>query len=368
VARRRAPSRSTTPLLVGGALAACTGTALLGHAGAGPSLDLTRVLASTAHLLAATTWAGALTCLGLLLVLPAWRPGLGAGELRGLLRSFALPAAACVTVMAVTGVYLASDVVGSVDAALRTFYGRTLLVKLALVSCTALLALVNHRHVRSRHDLDTPRRTVAAEAALALAVVAVTAVLTSGQPATEPALVRSDVVATPGPVARQVEDLEQSVSLRPNRPGRNVAVVDVFDSRRPAPAQILGVDVGIGTSTPVPATALEDGHWTSGAVDAAGGSTSITVVVHRAGSPDVASRTPWTVGEAPGRTHAALVSTAPVRAGLRLLAGLLGAVAVVLWGTVLLGLRRRARRAAGTVVSPAPLAAEPVPSSAGDTR
>ena len=195
-----------------------------------------------------------------------------------------------------------------------------------------------------------------------------TAVLTSGQPATEPALVRDDVVATPGPVAGQVQDLEQSVSLRPNRPGRNVAVVDVFDSRRPAPAPILGVDVGIGTSTPVPATALEDGHWTSGAVDAAAGATSITVVVHRAGVPDVTSRTPWTVGEASGQTHPALVSTAPVRSGLRLLAALLGAVAVALWGVVLLGRRRRSHRAPAVVVSPLPCAPEPVPSRAEDRR
>ncbi|QWZ09061.1 hypothetical protein KRR39_04355 [Nocardioides panacis] len=158
------------------------------------------------------------------------------------------------------------------------------------------------------------------------------------------------------------------MSLRPNRPGRNVAVVDVFDSRRPAPAPILGVDVGTGTSTPVPATALEDGHWTSPALDAATGSTTITVVVHRAGVPDVTSRTPWTVGETPGRTHAALVSTAPARAGLRLLAGLLGAAAVALWGTVLLGPRRRARRTADAVVGLAPRTADPVPTRAGDIR
>ena len=49
------------------------------------------------------------------------------------LRRFARPAVACLAVTAVTGVFLASDTIGSVDAALRTTYGRSFLLKLLLV-------------------------------------------------------------------------------------------------------------------------------------------------------------------------------------------------------------------------------------------
>jgi copper transport protein len=43
------------------------------------------------------------------------------------LRSVGLPAAACISAVIVAGVYLTGSVVGSVDAALVTFYGSTLL-------------------------------------------------------------------------------------------------------------------------------------------------------------------------------------------------------------------------------------------------
>ena len=50
------------------------------------------------------------------------------------LRRFARPAFACLAVAAVTGTFLAGDTIGSVDAALRTTYGRSLLLKLLLVA------------------------------------------------------------------------------------------------------------------------------------------------------------------------------------------------------------------------------------------
>ncbi len=339
---RRVAPRARRLLLVAGAACATAGTALLGHAGAGTRLDPTRVVATAAHLAAALTWAGAVAVLALAVVLPGWRRPGGTVQLRAALRRFGLPAAACVTVMVVTGVLLASDVVGSVDAALRTFYGRTMLVKLALAGAAGLSAVANHRHVRGARDLDLPRRTVGAEALLVLGVLAATAVLTSSQPATEHQLVRDADVASPGPVAGQVGDLQESAGLRPNRPGRNVAIVDVFDTRRPAPAPILGVDVAIGTAAPVAAAPLSDGHWSAPVSDVASGGTRLTVTVHRQGVPDVVSHQRWVVGADPGATLPAVVSTAPVRSPLRLLAGALAVLCLLGWATALGARRRRA--------------------------
>ena len=338
--RTTAP-RSSRHLLVAGATAACLGEALLGHAGA--SGHLLRVVATAAHLAAATTWVGALAVLTLTATLPGWRDRSGTEDVRALLRRFARPAAACVSVMVVTGVLLASDVLGSVDAALRTLYGRALLAKLALAALAGTLALANHLRVRGRRDLEAPRASLTAEALVAVTVLAATAVLTSGQPATEPQLVRDAVAGTPGPVAGQVADLQEVVGLRPNRPGRSLAVVDVFDTRRPAPAPVHGVDVTLPGGRPAPATALADGHWSVPVVLPHAGATTVTVTVHRPGLPDVTSTTAWTVAAGP-RTSAPLVSDAPLAGPLRRAAGALAALVALAWLVVAVrGRRSRSR-------------------------
>jgi copper transport protein len=176
--------RSSRPLLLAGGALTCTGTALLGHAGAG-ALSVTRVLATAAHLAAALTWAGALICL--VVLVHARRPGTPADvSWVAVLRAFALPASACVSVMVVTGLYLSSHVVASVDAAVSTFYGRTLLLKVTVAAVAGALALTNHRRLRVGQEPEPPRRTLLAEAAAVVMVVVATAVLTSAQPASVP--------------------------------------------------------------------------------------------------------------------------------------------------------------------------------------
>ena len=58
--------------------------------------------------------------------------------------------------MVVTGVYLSSEVVGSVDAAISTIYGRTLLLKVALAAVAGALALVNTVRLRRRQPALHP--------------------------------------------------------------------------------------------------------------------------------------------------------------------------------------------------------------------
>ena len=182
-------------LLLGGGTLSCLGTALLGHAGAGVTLSTTRVLATACHLGAGLTWAGAVVCLALVLAMrtdPSREVTWAAT-----LRSFAVPAAACVSLVVVSGLYLSSHVVASVDAALTTFYGRTLLVKVGLVGVAGLVGLVNHRRVRG-HGAGPLRRTLAVEAVVLVTVVAATAVLTSAQPAMGPESAHPDQAAPLG--------------------------------------------------------------------------------------------------------------------------------------------------------------------------
>ncbi len=335
-----APRRAA--LLLVGAAATCLATASLGHAGAG-AFRPTRLLADAAHLAATLTWAGAVICLAVGLLVHR-SPGEGPA-LRRALHAFAVPAAACLSVAAVTGLYLSSTVVGSVDAALLTFYGRTLLGKLLVVGAAAGLGLVNH--LRLRHDpVDRlPRHTVPTEAAAIVGVVLLTAVLISGQPATEPGLVRPTHAADAGPVNRQVEDLQIAAGLRPNRVGRSVVVVDVFDTRRPSPAPITGVEVSVGAAPAVVTTSIGDGHWSSPVAVTSPGRTALLVTVHREHLPDVTGRFGWTVD--PGVVpRPVLVSQAPLGPWLRG-AAVLG-VLLLLLGWSVAGVRAvralRARR------------------------
>jgi copper transport protein len=341
--------------LPAGAALACLGTALLGHSGTGTSPHLTRVAASAAHVGAATTWSGCVVILAV--VLAPWGRAGGASleSARVVLRRFGPPAAVCVAVMVVTGVYLSSEVVGSVDAALLTVYGRTLLLKLALAGVAGALALVNTVRLRRRGPRSTPRRTVLAEAVAALGVLALAAVLTSGQPAMEPQLVRSTTRATDGLVDRKVADLQETLSIRPNRPGPNVVLVDVFNTRRPAPSPVRQVVVSLTSASgqegpSLRAEPLPDGRWSVNTDLASTGAVRVHVTAMRRGLPDTTTTYGWTVGGAPSPTRPAVVSTAPVGPLLRLAAVLL-ALALLGAGLLTPQVRDGARRAGARVVA-----------------
>ncbi|HEY0693975.1 MAG TPA: copper resistance protein CopC [Kribbella sp.] len=312
------PSRLRASGIVVGAGLVGVGSALLGHSGAGQTLSLTRVAADALHVVSAGTWAGALF-FGLLLVIPAAR---GTRErlpdALAVLRSFGLPAAACISAVIVTGVYLSSSVVGSVDAALVTFYGRTLLLKVAVVAAIGLLGLLHHARVRRTAGKAWRSRTVVVEAALAVVALGLSAVITSGQPALEPQLVQ-DPQAKVVPIQdSRVADLQQALAIRPNLPGRNLVLVDVFDTRRPAPAPIRGVTVGVldadGTSSaPVAADRLADGRWSAPVVLNSSGAARIVVTVQRPGQSDATHTYRWAIAGGPAATRSVLVSTRPIK-------------------------------------------------------
>ncbi len=346
---------SRVALIVGGCLAAA-GMASLGHAATAPDQPV-RLAATALHLVAALTWAGAVACLGLALLRA--RRALPRPYVRAALRRFGRPAASCLAVAAVTGTYLASDTIGSVDAALRTTYGRSFLLKLVLVALAACVALVNHRRIRSRSE-GVPTSTVAVEGLVALLVVLVTAVLVSGQPATEPQLVDRGPAATVGPLAGRFADLQESFDIRPNRPGDGSAVVTVFDSRRPSPGPVTAVSLRMGIHHPVPATQVNDGTWAARLPALSEGPVEVEVRVTRAGAPTVTAHYAWTVATA-GRPEPRLVSRAPLRMPLQW-AALASALGIALATGLRLRLRRRSGRARSSTVPlevPAPPEPEP---------
>jgi len=331
---------------VAGACLAAVGTAALGHASAGN--QPVRLAATTLHLLAALTWAGSIACLGIALLRA--RRALPRPYMLAALRRFVRPAFVCLAVTAVTDTFLASETIGSVDAALRTTYGRSLLLKLLLVALACGLALVSHHRLRHRSQTRIPTRTVAIEGLVAVLIVLATAVVVSGQPATGPQFVDRGPAATIGSLAGRFADLQESFDLRPNRPGDATAVVTVVDTRRPPPGPVTAVSVRLGTDHPVPATVVSGGTWAARLPVLTEGDVGIEVRVTRAGAPTVTAHYGWSVAPA-GRPEPRLVSRAPLRTGLRW-AALVLAVGFALAGAVLL--RPRAVRAPTRVASPGP--------------
>lgn len=354
------PRAARRVLLAAGAALTGVGTALLGHSGAGVSVSPTRVVATAAHLDAATTWAGTVMVLALVTAHGLRTRQLTGADVRAALRRFGPPAAGCVGVMVVTGVYLSSAVVGSVDAALLTVYGRTLLLKVAVAGVAGALALANtlRLHGRRAATARLPRRTLVAEGVAAVLALGLTAFLTSGQPALEPQLVRSSAQAFTGPVDRQVGDLQEALSVRPNRPGPNVALVDVFDTRRPSPAPVRAVSVTVvsasGSRSPaVPAESLGDGRWSAPLQLAAQGAVRLEVTVRRPALPATTTSYRWTVTATPTPARPATVSNAPVGPVLRSVSIALAVLVLLAWLVALLRWRRRRSRSRLPLLRPA---------------
>ncbi len=338
-------SERLTLVLAGGAAAmVASGTAVMGHSGAAGSA--TRLLADVAHVLAAAVWAGTLI-VAVLVVLPLARRT-GGDAVQTMLGAFGPTAAGGIAVMVVTGLYLASDAVASVDALLSTFYGWTLSLKLVLVAGIGILGLINHRRLRGAAGRGLSKRTIVAETAAAAVVLLLAAVLTSSQPAMEPQFVAASAEVF-GPLQDGAAgDLQETVSVKPNLPGMNVIVVGATNTRRPAPAPVRDVLITVlGPSGqpagPVPASALGDGHWSATLPLSGGAGTVLVVTVQRPGLPDTVSRYPWAVGAGPGQPDRPWLLTVPLGTPLRILAGL--SLVLCLAGGLVLLRRHRLRRA-----------------------
>ncbi|HET7475670.1 MAG TPA: copper resistance protein CopC [Dermatophilaceae bacterium] len=342
------PCRGQEVLRVAGALLAAGGTAALGHSGSGATGSPTAAAVAAVHVLATGAWLGGLGLLTVAILVQ--RPP--APVVRALLVGFGRVAAVAVAVTVISGLYLASGVVGSVDAFLLTDYGRLLALKFGLVACCLALAVVNRR--RLRRPGKGLRRTLAAEAAGGVLILSVTGLLASGQPALQPQLV--EPADPPSSTAyQQVSDLQESLQLRPNLPGDNVALIRVDNTRRPPPAPVTGVTVAVGAPAlpPLPAQPIGDGRWSVPLRLDLAGPVAVRVTVHRLGLPRATYDYRWTVGRPHGADQP-LVSRVPLQDVLRWAAAAAAAV-LGAWGLVSMARRRRRGQATPPV---APRAAE----------
>jgi copper transport protein len=331
--------------VVGAALTAA-GTALLGHPAGGA---LRTVLVGAPHVLAASAWAGGVLAAALALVPALRRKPERAAHSRLVLRAFAVLAVACVGVLTLTGLLLADAQVSTVDALLTTPYGLLLLAKVAAVAAAGMLGLRTALRLR-RPAPGLPVRGLLIEAILLSGALILAGTLAAAGPARGAKFPVSAAVATVPEVTGQAADLVDTVTVRPNRPGRNVVTIAVSDTRRPAPGPLTGVSLQLtgpdGTRTVHPVTRSADG-WTVTVDDIrTAGDWRVTVTVMREGLPPVTAAHRWPVAPAQIRPETVVVSSAPLRPFLNGLIGILvstGLVALFLFAV----LRRRRRPGSG---------------------
>jgi copper transport protein len=317
-------------------------TALLGHLSAlGPLLLAT----DTMHILATMLWAGTVIAAGSVLLSAR---GAAHRELaRAVLRRFVLIATSALTVLAATGLLLAADRVASIDALLLSTYGRTLLLKVTLVALAAVAGLITTRTLHGRRrPAGRTYRAVRVEMSLLAAVLVMTAGLVSTHQASGPQWRPAAAHAPDTTSSANADDLVETLSVRPNLPGRNFVTIDVFDTRRPAPAPVQAVMVtlrgpGGTTVTRVAAPAAPSSYLLATDDLTTSGPWEFTVTAVRPQLTPATGAFTWVVAPSAVVVRRPFVSPAP----LTPYAGWMAGAVLVLGATAMaLLLRRRSRR------------------------
>ncbi|HLI57594.1 MAG TPA: copper resistance protein CopC, partial [Actinomycetota bacterium] len=231
--------RVALPVVV---LGAAVGLAASGHA-ASLRPEWWGITLDAAHIAAAGIWAGGILALVTLRPPGGWR---GPGG-RRLLAAFSPVALAAFAATVVLGAIQAIGEIGSVHALFHTDYGRTLLVKVALVAAMIPLSLLAWK---------AARRLFRLEAALAVGVIAAAALLGAYPSpavdlATPPPAPASTVGALPQPgeltLGSHAGNVLVGLSLKPGAPGPNQAFVYLLPLDGPATAAKVGVTMTVGS-------------------------------------------------------------------------------------------------------------------------
>ncbi len=175
----RLENRAAIAALGAGALLLAVSPAFMGHAIGAEQFTVQAVVADTMHVLAAGAWLGTLVAIAVATLASSQRPT--SGSVVSALERFSPVALASALVVAFTGAFASWLHLQTLAALWTSVYGRTLLIKLAILGGVAALGAYNWRvatpRLRATGDVGAIRRSALIELALALALVGVTAVL-----------------------------------------------------------------------------------------------------------------------------------------------------------------------------------------------
>jgi copper transport protein len=284
-------------------LVAAIALTLMGHLGSTAARHPALVAVGVVHLVSAAVWAGSVVAAAVVLV----GTSLEQTWLRTVvLRRFGLVALVSVGAMTASGLLLAGAQVATTGALQHSLYGQALLLKVAVGLVAGLLGLVNtvgvrpalaRRLVGRATDPTVLRRTLTAEALVLVTVLAGAAVLASSQPAKGPRW-----TPRPAPVALRsgsAADLQETLEVKPNRPGQNFVTVQTYDTRRPSPGAVQQVSVTLTSpehpGTAVAATRLADGSWVVPGYSMTAGTWRVRVDARRPGLPVARASYRWVV-------------------------------------------------------------------------
>jgi putative copper export protein/methionine-rich copper-binding protein CopC len=179
----RSGSRSGWSLAAIGAVALAFTPGLSGHAAAAPELTTLAMLADALHVLGAGGWLGSLLLVVTVGIPVALRrtDGDRGKSVAALVNAFSPTALLFAGVVVATGVFAAWLQLGTVSALWESAYGRTLLLKLALLSVVFGTGAYNWLRVKPALGSEVAagrlRRSAAVELGVGVVVLAVTAVL-----------------------------------------------------------------------------------------------------------------------------------------------------------------------------------------------
>jgi copper transport protein len=209
------------------ALAMVVGTVIAGHGASGPYAPISALL-QTLHVVAAASWMGLIVVLLGSVLVPLRNQALG--ERAALARSLRVSTIIgwCVAAIVASGVFASWRQVRSVDAARETDYGKTLLVKIALVTTLLLLGARNRVALRRIDDatkgsaLRRLGKTVGVEVIVGVIVVVLSTLLSQTVPSRE-------VFGRPVSARTKLASATIEVSLQRSRTGRNEVHVLTLD-------------------------------------------------------------------------------------------------------------------------------------------
>jgi copper transport protein len=242
--------------LVPAAVVATAATiAAAGHAAASGPIDL---LVDALHALTAAFWVGGLVALA----------ALGRSVEPRVLHRFSTLAMVSVLTLVVTGALNSLRHLTAVEQLWQTRYGATLVIKLGLVAITLAVAAVSRLRLRQKR---VPLRTVRIEAALTIAVLAVTAMLSVTAPPPQ-ASASSGHTDHAGPGAAN-DTVQMSLGaqgtatltvLPATTNGSHLHLVLTGTNGRPLPATRVALKVGNPARdiAPIPVPmSMRDGVW-----------------------------------------------------------------------------------------------------------
>ncbi len=209
-----------------------------GHAGAPDPDEWLNLSSQWIHLVAIGTWVGGLGWL--LARTRRHRAEEQSPELVGAIGRFSVLASVCIIVVVITGVVRAVDEVGSFDALWSTDYGRTLLVKLGMVTMLAALGALNRfwnvpAILRGAGRVRRLRRTVRSEVVFAAVVLGIGGVLSGLPPPSQLSATDGGAASRQADEAIEVTGSDFATTMRvtmqvePGTVGQNRFVVRIAD-------------------------------------------------------------------------------------------------------------------------------------------